>query len=133
MATAAINPLRILLIFSLCKKKRLKLYYIAFLFRFAVSPDLQSGTATIYPFAAAFRANFKDASDVMKTSRKDIAFGAPYRLPSCKDRLCFFLKRQGGIIRTIYPDTAFDAGRSPFRFFTAKSANSQLFCLYHFA
>ena len=63
----------------------------------------------------------------MKTSRKDIAFGAPYRLPSCKDRLGFFLKRQGGVIRTVYPDTAFDAGRSPFRFFTAKSANCQFF------
>jgi len=65
----------------------------------------------------------------MKASRKDIAFGAPYRLPPCKDRLVFLLKRQGGVIRTVYPDTAFGAGRSPFHLLTAKSANCQLFCL----
>jgi hypothetical protein len=138
--TAAINPVRIALIFSPLKKRlilfrsqRLKLYYIAFLFRFAVSPDLQPGTGAIYPLPAAFRANFKDASDMMKAVRKDIAFGATYRLPPCKDRLVFLLERQGGVIRTVYPDIAFDAGRSSFSLFTAKSANCQLFCLYHLA
>ena len=75
--------------FILPVKKRLILFrspdfvelnYIAFLFRFAVSPDLDSGAGTIYPLSAAFRANFKDASDMMKAAGKDIAFGAPYRL-----------------------------------------------------
>ena len=106
------------------------MYYVAFLFRFADSPDLQSLAATIYPLPPAFRADFKDASDMMKAARKDIAFGAPHRcLRSCKDRLVFLLKRQGCVIRTVYPDTAFGAGRSPFHLFTAKSANCQFFCL----
>ena len=108
--------------------QRLKLYYVAFLFRFAAGTDLQSLATTIYPLSTAFRADFKDASDMMKAARKDIAFGAPYRrLPSCKDRLVFFLKRQGSVIHTVYPDTAFGAGRSPFHLFTAKSANCQFF------
>jgi hypothetical protein len=70
---------------------------------------------------------------MVKAAGKDIAFGAPYYLSPRKDRLIFLLKRQGCVIRTVYPDTAFDAGRSTFRLFTAKSANCQLFCLYHFA
>jgi hypothetical protein len=71
---------------------------------------------------------------MMKAARKDVAFGAPYRrLPSCEDRLVFLLQRQGGVIRTVYPDAAFDAGRSTFGLFTAKSANCQFICLYHFA
>jgi len=86
------------------------LYYIAFLFRFAVGPDLQSLAAAIYPLPAAFRADFKHTSDMMKAARKDIAFGAPYSLSPCKDRIVFLLERQGGKIRTVYPDIAFDAG-----------------------
>jgi len=85
------------------------LYYIAFLFRFAVSPDLESGAGAIYPLSPAFRANFKDASYMMKTAGKNIAFGTPYRFSLCKDRLDFLLKRQRGVISAVNPDTAYDA------------------------
>jgi hypothetical protein len=108
---------RIVLIFS--SRKRLlilfgspdliKLYYITFLFRFAVSPELRSGAGAIYPFTPAFRADFKNASYMMKTAGKDIAFGAPCRFSLCKDRLGFLPERQRGIISAVYPNTAFDA------------------------
>lgn len=107
--------------------QRLELYYLAFFFRFAVSSDFQSGTDAIYPLPSAFGANFKDASDMVKAARKNVAFGAPHSRPAlCKDRFVLLLERQGSVIFTINSDNAFDARRSAFRLFSAKRTNSQI-------
>jgi len=68
---------------------------------------------------------------MMKAARKHVAFGAPNFLSLCKDSFVFSLKRQRSVIFALYPDNAFDAGRSAICLFTAKSANCQLFYLLY--